>query len=167
MYGNWFDTSFYFWHVKKCLSSSSPWENMYWNRFMPLFSSDGWRFQNGIFEGNQVYANNSGPALFKWRYNPQSEDDPRIDIRCFFMHNDHEINFIRRTDTNNPVVQNSEIQSFSLTGRVQPYLDSNDNTIFGFLINRVRRSDPKEYQCTTISFPSNILVSETSGTLSL
>ena len=89
--------------------------------------------------------NNSGPALFKWRYIPQSDDDARVGIGCFVLQNDREINVIWRTDTNNPVVQDSEIQSFSLTGRVQPYLDSNDNTIFGFLINGVRRSDQKEY----------------------
>ena len=145
MYRNWCDTSFSFWHVKNCLPLFSPWENLYWNWFVPLFSSDGRRFENGIFEGKKVYANNSGPALFKWRYIPQSDDDARVGIRCFFLQNDREINVIWRTDTNNPVVQDSEIQSFSLTGRVQPYLDSNDNTIFGFLINGVRRSDQKEY----------------------
>ena len=134
---------------------------------MPLLSLDCQRFENGIIEENQVWANNSARALFKWRYTPQSNDDPGVGIRCFFTHNDGDINVIRRTDTNNPVVQNSEIQSFSLNGKVQPYQDSTDPTTFGFTINRVSKSDPKEYQCVAIFQSQNNLDSEASGTLSL
>ena len=134
---------------------------------MYLFSSDCQRFENGVIEGNQVWANNSGLALFKWRYTPQSNDFPGVGIKCFFTQNDGEINVIRRTDTDTPVVQNSEIENSSLNGKVQPYLDSTDATTFGFTISTVSKSDPKEYQCTA-TFDSQIgKESESSGTLSL
>ena len=134
---------------------------------MPLLSLDCQRFENGIIEENQVWANNSARALFKWRYTPQSNDDPGVGIRCFFTHNDGEINVIKRTDTKNPVVQNSEIQSFSLNGKVQPYQDSTDPTTFGFNINRVSRSDPKEYQCIASFESQGVKDSESSRTLLL
>ena len=134
---------------------------------MPLLSLDCQRFENGIIEENQVWANNSARALFKWRYTPQSNDDPGVGIRCFFTHNDGEINVIKRTDTKNPVVQNSEIQSFSLNGKVQPYQDSTDPTTFGFTINRVSRSDPKEYQCIASFESQGVKDSESSQTLLL
>ena len=134
---------------------------------MPLLSLDCQRFENGIIEENQVWANNSARALFKWRYTPQSNDDPGVGIRCFFTHNDGEINVIKRTDTKNPVVQNSEIQSFSLNGKVQPYQDSTDPTTFGFTINRVSRSDPKEYQCIASFASQGVKDSESSRTLLL
>ena len=134
---------------------------------MPLLSLDCQRFENGIIEENQVWANNSARALFKWRYTPQSNDDPGVGIRCFFTHNDGEINVIKRTDTKNPVVQNSEIQSFSLNGKVQPYQDSTDPTTFGFTINRVSRSDPKEYQCIASFESQGVKDSESSRTLLL
>ena len=134
---------------------------------MSLLSSDCQRFQNGLIDENKVWANNSDSALFKWRYTPLSNDDPGVGIRCFFMHNGDEINVIRRTDTSNPVVQNSEIQSFSLNGKVQPYQDSTDSRIFGFTISRVSGSDPKEYQCTASFESQGVKDSESSRTLSL
>ena len=137
---------------------------MFCNWSMPLLSSDCQRFRNGLFEGDEVWANNSGPALFKWRYTPRTNDDPDVGIRCFFKHNGGDINVIKRTDTNSPVVQNSEIRSFSLNGKVQPYLDSNDPSIFGFTITSVSTTDPTEYQCIA-SF--NRVESESSRALSL
>lgn len=134
---------------------------------MPLLSSDCQRFQNGLIEENKVWANNSGPALFKWRYTPQTNDEPGVGIRCFFKHNDDPINVIRRIDTNKPVVQNNEIQSFSLNGKVQPYMDSKDPTIFGFTIDRVSISDPKEYQCVASFESLNGKDADFSRTLSL
>ena len=121
--------SFCFWHVKNRLSWSSPLGNLYCNRFILLIFVDCQRFENGIIEGNLFWANNSGPALVKWRYTPQSTDNPGVAIRCFFTHSDGEINVIRRTDINNPVVQNSEIQGFTFNGKVQSYLDSTDPTL--------------------------------------
>ena len=134
---------------------------------MSLFSSDCQRFENGIIEGNQVWANNSGLALFKWRYTSQSNDYPGVGFRCFFTQNDGETNVIRRTDNNTPVVQNSEIENSSLNGKVQPYLDSTDATIFGFTISTVSKSDPKEYQCTARFGSQRGTYSESSETLSL
>ena len=135
---------------------------------MSLLSSDCQRFQNGLIEDNKVWANISGPALFKWRYTPKNTDAPKVGFRCFFTQNDGEVNVIRRRDTNNPVVQNNQIRSSSLNGKVQPYLDSTDPTIFGFTISSVSRSDPKTYQCTA-SFDSQDVEndSESSRMLSL
>ena len=125
---------------------------------MSLFYLDSQRFQNGIIEGNIVWANNSGPALFIWRYTPISTDIPPYYIKCYYENNDYQIMVIRRKETNNTVVQTNDIQSTSLNGKVEGYVDSFDPTIFGFIITRTSRSDPKIYKCiatfNTYSLPS-------------
>ena len=111
---------------------------------MLFLSSDSERFEDGLIQGNEVWANNSGPALFKWRYTPEATDTPlSAKIRCFFEENRF-IDVITRAEGQNPVVQNT----VRLGNRVKGYVDSNDPTIFGFEITAVSKSDPKEYRCT-------------------
>ena len=159
--------SFYFRHLKNRLSWSSPLGNLYCDRFILLIFADFQRFGNGIIEGNLVWENNSGPALFKWRYTPRSTDDSGVAIRYFLTHSDGKINVIRRTDINSSVLQNSEIQGFALNGKVQSYLDSIDPTIFGFIISRVGKIDPTEYQCIASFKSQNVMDSTISQKLTL
>lgn len=116
-----------------------------------MLSSDSQRFADQLIKDNKVWANNSGPALFKWRYTPQNGDIAPLNVRCFFENiedNNREINVIRRSGTNNPVVQTNDIRNTPLNGKVQEYVNPTDPTIFGFRITRASKSDPKEYQCT-------------------
>lgn len=104
------------------------------------------RFENDLVEGNHIWANNSGPALFKWRYTPKITDIPPNSIRCYFEQNGNQVRVIERTGTNNPVVQTNDIRNTPLNGKVQGFVDSTDPTVFGFLITKASKSDPKEYQ---------------------
>ena len=112
-----------------------------------FFFSDSQRFENELVEGNHIWANNSGPALFKWRYTPKKTDTPPTNIRCYFQQHGNQVGVITRTGTNNPVVQTNEIGNTPLNGKVQGYVDSTDPTIFGFTITRASKSYPKKYQC--------------------
>ena len=116
---------------------------------MSLLSLDSQRFANKLIEENQVWANDSGPALFKWRYTPQNTDVPSsATIDCYYEEKDsdttkNKVHVIEREEGQNPVPQNTP----RLGNRVTGYVDSNDPTIFGFIITRVRKSDPKKYEC--------------------
>ena len=114
-----------------------------------MLSLDSQRFADQLFDQNQVWANDSGPALFKWRYTPQNTDEPSsATIRCYYEQdvgaNVNKINVIIRAEGQNPVPQNTP----RLGNRVNGYVDSNDPTIFGFIITKVSKSDPKKYECT-------------------
>ena len=132
-----------------------------------VFFSDLQRFENDLFEGNHIWANSSGPALFKWRYTPEITDIPPNSIRCYFEQNGNQVWVIERTGTNNPVVQTNDIRNTQLNGKVQGFVDSTDPTVFGFLITRASKSDPMEYQCLAVSNTQNGLDIESSPTLSL
>ena len=113
-------------------------EYLFCNCFMPLLSSDSQRFANQSIEGNQVWANDSEPTLFKWRYTPQNTDTPpSATIRCYYGEKNgdttNKIDVIKREEGQNPVPQNTP----RLGNRVAGYVDSSDPTIFGFIITRV------------------------------
>ena len=123
-------------------------EYLFCNCFMPLLSLDSQRFANQLIQGNQVWANDSESALFKWRYTPQNTDTPSsATIRCYYEEKDgdttNKIDVIKRGEGQNPVPQNAP----RLGNRVTGYVDSSDPTIFGFIITRVSKSDPKKYEC--------------------
>ena len=113
-----------------------------------MFSSDAGQFEDS--QESQIWVNNTEDALFKWRYTPDSTDiPPPAAIICFFDQ-DGQKNVIMRTGNNIPVVQ-SDIENTVLRGKVQPYLDSTDSTIFGFRLVGVIKSYPTKYKCT-VSF---------------
>ena len=134
---------------------------------MSLFSLDSQRFEKGFVEGNNVWANNSGPALFKWRFIPGRTDISPGNIRCYCENNGYKTVVIKREGTNNPVVQTNFIRSTPLIGKVQGYVDSADHTVFGFIISRAVKSDPKQYQCTDLFQTHNAQGVELSPKLSL
>lgn len=116
---------------------------------MPFFSSDSQqRFDPSVPQETTVWVNNSEPALFKWRYTPPSTDTPPTNIKCYFEEDGKQIFVIRRRDSNNPDVQSNDIRNTKLNGEVQGYMDSTDPTVFGFIIKRASKSQPKIYQCT-------------------
>ena len=116
---------------------------------MSSLSSNSRRFEIGFLEKNQVLANNTGPALFKWRYTPEISDIQSATIECYFEENGFEKSVIRRIGNDTPVVA-SDVQNTRLRNKVQGYVDSNDSTIFGFIISTVSKSDPKEYRCLAV-----------------
>ena len=117
---------------------------------MSSFSLDSQRFKNGFTEGGNVWANNSGPALFKWRFVRGRTDISPSNIKCYFENNGYQTVVIKKEGSDNPVVQTNLIQSTPLNGKVQGYVDSTDPTVFGFIISRVMKSDPKKYQCAAL-----------------
>ena len=132
-----------------------------------IFFSDLQRFENDLVEGNHIWANSSGPALFKWRYTPKITDIPPNSIECYFEQNGNQVRVITRTGTNNPVVQTNDIRNTSLNGKVQGFVDSTDPTVFGFLISRASKSDPMVYQCIAALNTKSGIVAEFSPTLFL
>ena len=122
---------------------------------MALFSSDCGQFDNTLIQGNQVWVNNSEAALLKWRYTPESNELTLAVIKCYFEVNGDKKYVIRREGTGIPKLE-SDIQQTELQGKVEPYVNSTDKTIFGFRIIRASISDPKEYLCNAIfNVPNN------------
>ena len=114
---------------------------------MSLFSVDSQGFDASVPQGDTVWANNSGVALFAWRYIPRSADATTT-INCYYEETRDETDVIVKKNNNNPEVSN-DIQN-TLRGRLEAHLDPNDRTIFGFKITRTSKSDPKVYQCLAI-----------------
>ena len=132
-----------------------------------FFYSDSQRFENELVEANHVYANISGPALFKWRYTPKNNDIPPSNIMCYFEQNGDQVQVITRSGTNNPVVQTNDVRNTPLNGKVQGYVDSTDPTVFGFIITGITKSDPKEYRCIAAVNTQSRVTVEVSPKLSL
>ena len=114
---------------------------------MSLFPSDCGQFDNAVVPGNKVLVNNSENALLKWRYTLESNEVPPAVITCYFEESGDMKFVIIRTGTANPQVQVNGIRNTTLAGRVQGYVNSTDNTIFGFTINNANENDPNEYLC--------------------
>lgn len=136
---------------------------------MPLFFFSGsQRFEKGLIKGDEVWANNSGPALFRWRYIPLRTDTPPAGILCFYEENNIQHNVISREEGKDPVPLNN-IPNTDLRGKVVGYVDPTDPTIFGFRITEVSKSIPMEYGCTaSYNTPlSTVPLSEPSPKLSL
>ena len=114
---------------------------------MSFFSSDSQRFDPTVPQETTVRANISGPALFKWRYNPLSSDTSTANIFCYFEKNGVETNVINRKGSGNAVVQTNDIRNTELNNKVQGYVNSTDPSIFGFRIDRVTKLDPMVYRC--------------------
>ena len=112
-----------------------------------FFFSDCQRFEKGLFEENKVWANNSGPALFKWRYTPLRTDTPPAGIICFYEENSVQHDVITRQEGKDPEAADN-IPNNDLRGKVKVYVDPTDPTIFGFIITAVSKSVPMEYGCT-------------------
>ena len=117
---------------------------------MSSFSLDSQRFENGFTEGGNVWANKSGPALFKWRFVRGKTDISPSNIKWYFENDGYQTVIIKKEGSGNPAVQTNLIQSTPLSGKVQGYVDSTDPTVFGFIISRATKSDPKEYQCAAL-----------------
>lgn len=130
------------------------WENLFCNCFMSLLSSDSQRFDPTVPKDTTVWANDSGPALFKWRYNRLSTDKDLANIECYFEDRDEITNVIKRKEGQNPIVQTNDIQSTTLRDRVKAFVDPTDPSIFGFQIDKASKSHPKTYQClSTVGTP--------------
>ena len=112
---------------------------------IPLFPSDAGQFEDS--QESQIWVNNTKDALLKWRYTPDSTDIPPPAVIICSFDQDGQKNVIKRTGNNIPVIE-SDIQNTVLRGKVQPYLDSTDSTIFGFKLVGVTTSYPMKYKCT-------------------
>ena len=132
---------------KKSLVIVFPPEDLYFNCILPLLSVDSQRFDPSVPQGNTVWANNSGVALFVWRYTRRSTDASTT-IDCYFETAGGNIDVLEKKNNNNPVVINNNQNT--LRERLEAYSDPTDPTIFGFKLKRISKSDPKVYQCLAV-----------------
>ena len=103
----------------------------------------------------KVWANNTGPAVLKWRYDiPGGESFERI--LCGYTKKDGTLEKL--------VAKNTETGSVTVLGRgsissnIEAYTETSDSKVVGFRITRVEKSDPKSYICNLVYKDRNSLI---------
>ena len=96
---------------------------------------------------SQVWANNTGPAVFKWRYRLSSNEE-FVQINCGYMKKGVEkmVQLVQKKK-NEPL---QVVSSTGISSQVQVYTEASDSLLVGFRITAVSKSDPQVYICHLI-----------------
>ena len=119
-----------------------------------LFLLDCASWRKDLYK-QKVWANNTGPAVLKWRYDiPAGESFERI--ICGYNKNDGTLVALvaKNSDTGSVTV----IRRGSISSNIEPYTETSDTRVIGFRITRVEKSDPKSYICKMIYKDRNSLI---------